>query len=31
MEPADARFNASIITRSSIKLSLTGAQVDWMT
>jgi hypothetical protein len=28
MEPADARLSASVITKSSIRLSLTGAQVD---
>src|SRR5262245_42756336 len=31
MRRADARLNASIITRSSIKLSLTGGQVGWTT
>ena len=29
--PADARLRASIITRSSIRLSFTGVEVGWTT
>ena len=31
MRRADARLNASSMTSSSIRLSLTGGQVGWMT
>ena len=31
MRPAEARFSASIMMSSSIRLSFTGEQVDWTT